>query len=166
MIRSGKPLLVDPDEHFSGWAYQIEPPHHSALGIRTRYVIDQEKTAPAREAAIILGMSKAEATARIKILRRETVIDPDPDYDFQEGDLFYKKAGPANAWVQVIGLVVIDDEQLLEAHIPHNGMRQAFHLPPHELAETLKSGDPPSPGRRIDTAQSRSDALRLSITTS
>lgn len=163
---AGKAVAVDPKSYFSGWAYSIPPHFYSALGVNSRYVIDQEKTKPAREMAIAQGMDKKEATKRIKIMRREDAVSSPPAYDFHEGDLFYRE-GLGGDWLQVLKMKMVDGLLLIEVHLPivkgAERERLAYRVTQDELAHVLKTGLPLPDGRRISASQSDTDALRMQV---
>lgn len=157
-----RPATIEPERYFDNWAYRIIPSTYSAFGVRTRYVIDDEKTKPARDLAIANGMSKSEATRTIKFLRREIVVDNPPSYDFQEGDLFYQTH--RNAWLQIVRVVSVDGPGILEIHQPTGDNRRlAYRLSNKQLVEVLRTGSHPSDEHRIGISQSESESLRLMI---
>lgn len=162
MSKRKAPTEVKPEEMFFGWAYQIMPSHYPALGIRSRFVIDREKTEPARAMAIAKGMPPTEATKRIKFMRREIVIDIPPAYNFHEGDLFYRCGSEGSEWLQVINDA---DGSMgsIEVHLPVAGRRWAYTISSEQLAHLLKIGGKPDRALRIQPSQSGSESLRLNI---
>lgn len=139
----GKAIAIEPESYFSKWTYPIPEYFFSALGVNLRYVIDQEKTKPAREKAIAEGMSKTEATKRIKIIRREFAINTPPAYDFHEGDIFYRGGCSGLDWLQVVKIKNTDAVQSIEIHVSCTNGRNAFYLSSEELAHILKTGNAP-----------------------
>jgi len=128
-----KVAVVDPDEYFADWAYTIRSELRLALGVFPRYVIDKEKTALARNAAIERGVSKTEATKRFRIMKREVVINVPPVYGFEEGDIFYRGIHGGADWAQVRS---VKGEQI-EVHLPSGG---DCLLSAEKFAALLQSG--------------------------
>lgn len=155
--------IIDPETYFAGWAYDIGPQFHVAMGVNPRYVIDREKTQPARDRAIAKGMPKAEATKRIKIMRREIVVNEPPTYRFHEGDTFYCRSTPSQRWVQVVAISYVNSKAMIEAHQEANGKRQAFLISPISMANLLQHGGFLSAADRIPPSASKAETLRLEI---
>lgn len=160
---AGELFAVIPEEYFSHWFYSIPPHFYSALGVNIRYVIDQEKTKPAREEAVSNGMPSKEATKHIKVMRSEHALNTPPTFDFHEGDIFYKSGASDRDWIQVIKIFSTNAIQTLEIHIPQGCGRAAYHLHPEELAVTLKTGKRPNDDKKITRGQSKSETLRYMI---
>jgi hypothetical protein len=158
---AGRVTAVVPETYFSEWAYFIPPHFYSALGVNVRYVIDQDKTKPARDEAIALGMDRKEATKRIKIMRREDAVSSPPSYDFHEGDLFYRR--DSAAWFQIVKIRTANEQVGIEGHIPCSVGRKVFILSVDEVAHVLKTGKPPVPAKQIPASMSDSESLRLMI---
>jgi hypothetical protein len=160
---AGKTVAVDPQSYFLGWAFIIEPCSFSALGVNPRYVIDQEKTQPAREQAMERGMTKKEATKHIKIMRREYAVGIPPAYDFHEGDIFYRGGYGSSDWLQILKIRSADTIQEIETHFPTSGGRVAFILSPEALEHLLKTGSAPPVEKQIPPSRSGSEAVRMLI---
>jgi len=160
---AGKAVAVDPESYFSGWAFIIEPCSFSALGVNPRYVIDQEKTQPAREQAMERGMTKSEATKHVKIMRREYAVGIPPAYDFHEGDIFYRGCYGSSDWLQILKIRSDDTLQEIETHFPTSGGRVAFVLSPEALEYVLKTGSTPVVEKQIPPSKSGSETARMLI---
>lgn len=158
---AGITAAVVPESYFSEWSYFIPPHFYSALGVNGRYVIDQDKTKPARDEAIAQGMDRKEATKRIKIMRRDDAVSSPPSYDFHEGDLFYRR--DSAAWFQIVKIKTANGQAVIEAHIPCPEGRMAFILSADEVAHVLRTGKAPVAVKQIPASKSDSESLRLMI---
>jgi hypothetical protein len=160
---AGRSVVVVAEEYFANWCYEIREPLFPALGVTIRTFIDKEKSAVARDAAIRDGMPKTEATRRIKITFNAHAVSVPVNFDFHEGDIFYRRDAEAE-YLQVLGLKTSEFDPLIEVHqAGPNGSRLAFHVSPQTLADTLRTGQPLSDSTRIHRAQSLSESLRFNI---
>jgi hypothetical protein len=162
---AGRSVVVVPEEYFANWCYEIRESLFPALGVTIRTFIDKEKSAVARDAAIRDGMPKAEATRRIRITFNAHAVSIPANFDFHEGDIFYRRDAEAESkYLQVLGVKTSEFDPLIEVHqTGPNGSRLAFHVSPQALADTLRTGQPFSDSTRIHRAQSLSESLRFSI---
>lgn len=165
---SGRAVVVDPIEYFQGWAYEIliraDAPKPSfemcpALGVVSRYVIDKDPTAKARADAMARGMTKAEATKHVKIMRREVIVNDPPAYDFHPGDTFYRGRFGGQDWALVGDVENTTSGVFIEAHFPKRDGRIAFRITAAEFADCLRTGVQPSDRKRI--SQSKRTSLLL-----
>lgn len=160
---AGRSKVVDPKEYFADWCYEIREPLYPALGVTVRSFIDKEKSSAAREAAIANGMPKTEATKRIKIMYMAHAVSIPPNFDFHEGDVFYRRGDQAS-YVQVLGVKSSEQEPLIEVHVPALGAKRlAFHVPSHVLAEVLRNGQNFPFASGINASQSLKESLRYCI---
>ena len=149
-------VLDDPAALFDGWRYAVSANQWLAFGVFPRFVIDTEKTKLARERAIADGLPQAEATRRVKVMRREVVINTPPVYAFQVGDLFFG----ADNWWQVMGGTEPGVDQVVEVHCLEAGERIGYRIPAADFVLCLKTGNRPE--HRFRITRSERSSIQLS----
>lgn len=148
---------IDPASFFSDWAYEIDRPLWPALGVTLREYVAKANSTSSHDSVlqnlgeINVGRSPSKYLAY--------AIGNPPQFDFQEGDLFFPK-DPS-----VCALQVVANRKLIEVHqIPRSSsdLRKAYQLIDDELVAWLKTGLIPTYSR-IDPALSFSEVLRFGI---
>lgn len=145
---------IDPKHYFSTWHFEIHDALWPALGVGRREFVDREKSRLMREKAKAEGTPK-EALARMKSVYYAYAIDEPPQYQLEEGDLFYAKQSPMSIQIGKI----TDD---IEVWVRGNGPTYACWLRDDELAGWLKNGIEPK-NKRIDRFQSRSEIAKFYV---
>lgn len=119
--------------YFAGWAYDVAPAHYASLGVLWR--------------SGAYG-SKYQALAG------------SIDYDFAEGDLFYRRG--SREFLQVVAVLAED----IEVHAGVVGSplpRSAFTTTPGDFASWLMLGWPPSSAKPTPRGLSRAGLLAWSL---
>lgn len=166
MTERKKPAVteIDPMIYFNTWAFDIGSSLYPALGVRSREVVDKVATAEARRLAVVKGMSESDAKKQVKnLMVRQIVIDALPNFQFQEGDIFYRRGSNNSEWLQIIKVISSDRPGLVEVHAPNGGRRDAYQVNQMELSEVLQAGKAIAHALRIPASQSSSESLRLMI---
>lgn len=146
---------INPHQHFADWHYDIRPELWIALGVTQREYIDKEKTHAMRQAAMAKGMNKAQATA-IKAMYSAYAVDADPQYAFEEGDIFHaKRTGQS--------LQIGKTREMTEVWVLQ-GQRytHACQVTLKELVAWLQTGIEPA-NRQIDKFQSYSEIAKYYV---
>jgi hypothetical protein len=145
---------IDPKHYFSTWHFDIHDALWPALGVERREYVDREKSRLMREKAKAEGTPK-EVLARMKSVYYAYAIDEPPQYQMEEGDLFYAKQSPISIQIGKIS----DD---IEVWVRGNGATYACWLQDNELAGWLRNGIEPK-NKRIDRFQSRSEIAKFYV---
>jgi len=133
---------VEPTEYFSGWCYSITRAHWPALGVTLREYVDSVPTKTARERAKAAGWPP-EDVKRIKIMMLSHGVMSPPYYEFHLGDIFHAHDGLTSLQIMNVAGEMIEAHQISAEPKP----RRAYKILAHELAEWLRTGNPPTHGR-------------------